>query len=671
MAVLAMKRINIYALKANRKRILEALQLKGAVQLASEELPAENFKKTDTSSAMATFEKNAQINQSAVDELDKLVDPPKVFLSMFAGKEPVSSDGYKRVADNATAVTQDAYKLTAAAKKIVDNGADIIRLETQIAAMEPWANLDIPMRMIATKSTNIYIGSFPEQLSEAEIKEKLAVALPEGDAIEVEVISTLQTQTNVFIVGSSKYGPKLETALRSLGFTYPPSPPKIPPKDEIKRLEGRINELKAEIEASKKEIKAFADMRSDFLLTHDYFLTRAEKYSALGDLWQSRHVFVISGYIPEEDSENIRLMLENSFDAYVELEDVSENEDVPVKLKNGWFSSPVESVVEAYSLPGKGEIDPSRVMSIFYYVLFGIMLADAAYGLLMTVACAVLLKIFPHMSPNMRRAVRMFRNCGISTIFWGAMFGSYFGDAIPIIAKTFFNAEITLPPLWFNPLDRPMQLLVFSLLVGIIHIFTGLTMKLYTLAKQKQYKDIIYDVVFWYMLVGGLIVAFISTSMFTSMTQVTVSLPPIVTTICMILAGIGAVGIIATAGRESRNPGKRILKGLYGLYNLSGYLSDILSYSRLLALGLAASVISSVFNQMGAMFGGGVVGAIAFTVVFLIGHTLNIAINILGSYVHTNRLQFVEFFGKFYEGGGNKFKPFSEKTKYYNFTEEK
>ncbi len=671
MAVLVMKRINIYALKSNRKKILEALQLKGAVQLKSEQLDMKNFAKTDTSSAMATFEKNAQVNQSAVDELDKLVEPPKVFLSMFAGKEPVSAEGYNRVAEKAADVTQSAYKLTAAAKRITDNEADITRLETQIAALEPWAALDVPMRMLATKSTSIYIGSFPEELTESDTKQRLAEAFPEGDAIDVEVISAMKMQTNVFIVASAKYGPKLEAALRSLGFAYPPSPPKIPPKEQIKTLEGRIDELKAEIASSEKEIKSYSAMRADFLLTHDYFLTRAEKYNALGELWQSRHVFVISGYIPEIDSENVRKVLEAEFEAFVELEDVAENEDAPVKLKNGGFSAPVESVVEAYSLPGKGEIDPSKVMSIFYYVLFGIMLADAAYGLLMTVACAVLLKIFPHMSSNMRRAVRMFRNCGISTIFWGAMFGSYFGDAIPIVAETFFNTQLSIPPLWFNPLDRPMQLLVFSLLVGIIHIFTGLTMKLYTLVKQKQYKDILYDVIFWYMLVGGLIVAFISTSMFTSMTQITISLPPIVTTICLAAAGVGAVGIIATAGRESRNPGKRILKGLYGLYNLSGYLSDILSYSRLLALGLAASVISSVFNQMGAMFGGGVVGAIAFAIVFLIGHTLNIAINILGSYVHTNRLQFVEFFGKFYEGGGNKFEPFSEKTKYYNFTEEK
>ena len=138
----------------------------------------------------------------------------------------------------------------------------------------------------------------------------------------------------------------------------------------------------------------------------------------------------------------------------------------------------------------------------------------------------------------------------------------------------------------------------------------------------------------------------------------------------IVLAGIGAVGIVCTSGRESRGV-KRFLKGLYGLYNVSGWLSDILSYSRLLALGLATGVIAQVFNMLGTMAGGGVVGAILFTLVFIVGHVLNLLINLLGAYVHTNRLQYVEFFGKFYEGGGRKFEPFAAKTKYFKITEEK
>ena len=196
-------------------------------------------------------------------------------------------------------------------------------------------------------------------------------------------------------------------------------------------------------------------------------------------------------------------------------------------------------------------------------------------------------------------------------------------------------------------------------------MFTGLGMKMYTLIRDKKYKEAIYDVVFWYLLVGGAIVFLLSTEKFASMTGLSFILPAAVGRGAAIAAGIGAVGIVLTAGRSSSNPFKRLAKGLYELYNVTGYLSDILSYSRLLALGLATGVIANVFNKMGSMMGGGVLGAVLFTVIFVIGHTMNIGINLLGAYVHTNRLQFVEFFGKFYEGGGRKFSPFRAETRYF------
>ena len=328
-------------------------------------------------------------------------------------------------------------------------------------------------------------------------------------------------------------------------------------------------------------------------------------------------------------------------------------------------------MVEGYSLPGRHEVDPSAVMAFFYYVLFGMMLSDAAYGLLTVVGSAFALRKFPDMELKMRKTLRMFLFCGISTTVWGVLFGSYFGDAIPVIAQTFFHTEITVPALWFEPLDDPMRLLIFSFGVGVAHLFTGLGVQFYQLAKQKKYADALYDVVFWYLLVGGLIVVLLSTEIFQNIAELPFVVPGPVAAVAGVLAGIGAVGILFTAGRESRNPVKRFLKGLYGLYGVSSYLSDILSYSRLLALGLATSVISTVFNQLGAMLGGGVVGAIFFAVVFLIGHSMNMAINLLGAYVHTNRLQFVEFFGKFYEGGGRAYAPFAANTKHFQIKEEK
>ena len=215
-----------------------------------------------------------------------------------------------------------------------------------------------------------------------------------------------------------------------------------------------------------------------------------------------------------------------------------------------------------------------------------------------------------------------------------------------------------------------MKLLVFSLGVGVVHLFFGLGLKGYSYLKSKDVAGFICDVVFWYMLLIGLILMLIPSSLFASIAQTQVTVSPFMNTLAKALAIIGALGLLFFAARDKKNIGLRLALGAYELYNITGWLSDVLSYSRLLALGLATGVIASVVNQMGSMFGGGVRGAILFILVFIVGHTLNLGINLLGAYVHTNRLQFVEFFGKFYEGGGKPFEPFKENTKYVEIKED-
>ncbi len=671
MAVLEMKRIQLCALKNERKKILEFLQRRGAVEIHAAEEPEALFSKTDTASARQAFEKNAQTAEEAVAVLDKLVPPEKGLPKVLAGRTPIRLSDYEETAKNAVKLAKTASQILALDKKISDDQAEIIRLNTQLDALVPWMNLDVSMRTLGTRSTSVFIGSFPEALTKEELGTRLAGALPEVSSIEIEILSTQPQQTCVFLVCYGKYGMQVENALRAMGFTYPPTPVRLPPCERAEEIKKQIEALRSEIEEAKKEIGSYRELREQLLFTSDYYTMRADKYRVLGELWQSPRVFFISGYIPAEDCAALEQALETQYRAFVEIETPGEDEEIPVKLKNGFFSSAVEGVVEGYSLPGKHEVDPSFIMSFFYYILFGMMLSDAAYGILMVLGCGLVLWKFKNIEQGLKKTMTMFLFCGISTTFWGVLFGGYFGDAPAVIAKTFFHSDFTVPPLWFAPLDEPMRLLMFSFLLGVIHLFTGLGVQFYQLAKRGKIADAIYDVIFWYFLVGGLLMLLVSTDMFRDMAGLTFTLPPIVGALSAVFAGIGAVGIVLTAGRESKNPGKRFLKGLYGLYGVSSYLSDILSYSRLLALGLATGVIATVFNQLGSMLGGGVVGAIFFTLVFIIGHVLNLAINLLGAYVHTNRLQYVEFFGKFYEGNGRKFTPFTANTKHFKITEEK
>ena len=216
-----------------------------------------------------------------------------------------------------------------------------------------------------------------------------------------------------------------------------------------------------------------------------------------------------------------------------------------------------------------------------------------------------------------------------------------------------------------------MRLLIYSMAFGLVHLFVGLGIKGYMLLKDGKVLDFFCDIVLWYIFLIGLILMLLPSEIFASIAQTKIVFPAVLVTLSKALAIIGALGLLLMSGRSSKNPALRLALGAYDIYNITGWLSDVLSYSRLLALGLATGVIASVVNQMGSMLGKSVFGVILFIVVFIVGHAMNLAINLLGAYVHTNRLQFVEFFGKFYEGGGKPFEPFHAETKYVDIKEEK
>ena len=670
MAVLKMQRISICALKKDPKAILEKLQSLGVLEVDHILDEDEDFKKMDTAGQKAGFEKAASSADQALEILEKYVPESKSMFAALEGKKLIEPDKEQQIQENRQELLKAAKEIYDLDRERAERLASITKIQNSIESLTPWLALDVPLKAADTKRTSVFLGTMPGGTTAESVYEVLAEKASETEGADVHLISAEQSMTYLAIICMKEDAPVVEEALRSAGFARPSQTWDAVPAVQRQELEQEMADCRDKIAEIETKIAGYSAIREDLKIVADYYRIRADKYAVLGEIPQSERTFVISGYIPECEAGYVTEYLKNSYDCAVDVEELKEEEEPPVILKNNPFSASMEGIVESYGLPHKGELDPTTIMSFFYVFFFGMMLSDAAYGAIVAVVCGVLVRKFPRMSEGMKKSLKLFFYCGLSTLVWGILFGGYFGNIVDIVSQKFFGTTVTVPALWFIPLNDPMKLLVFSLLFGVIHLFVGLGIKGWMCLRDGKVMDFFCDVVLWFMLLVGLILMLLPSSIFASIAQTNIVFPEWVNLLAKILAAAGALGIVLMSGREKKNPALRIALGAYDLYNITGWLSDVLSYSRLLALGLATGVIASVINQMGSMLPNNVVGVIFFIVIFIVGHALNLAINLLGAYVHTNRLQFVEFFGKFYEGGGRPFAPFKQNTKYTDVKEE-
>lgn len=675
MAVLQMQKVSICALKKDRKAILEKVQSMGIMETSQFMEDETGFEKMNTQNAKSKFEKNASLADTALGILAEYVPEKTSMFASLEGKKLVEKEPFLQAVDRKDEIMSAASGILAQQRKIAEYKANIQKLENQIEALAPWMGLDVPMAFKGTKTSAFFVGSISASVTLEEIYTWILEKAPETAGADVWILSSDKDGTYIAVVCLKEDMSKVEEALRQNGFSRPSQLTAQVPAKEKENLQREIQRLKQDIKSCREVIEGYAAERTDLKLIGDYFRARAEKYEVLGTLPQSKRTFVLSGYVPRKVVPALERTLEDNFVLSIDVEELQEEEEGPVLLSNNGFSESMEGILASYGLPHKGELDPTTIMSFFYVFFFGLMLSDAAYGLIITIACFIAVKKFPRMEQSLKKSIKMFMYCGISTVIWGILFGGYFGDAIDVVARTFFGISVPegglVKALWFVPLNDPMRMLIYSMAFGLVHLFTGLGIKGYMLLKDKKYLDFFCDIVLWYVFLIGLLLLLIPSNIFASIAQLDTGVfPPAVAGTGKVLAIVGVVGLVLMSGRSSKNVVLRLALGAYDVYNVTGWLSDVLSYSRLLALGLATGVIASVVNQMGSMLGGGILGAVLFIVVFIVGHTLNLAINLLGAYVHTNRLQFVEFFGKFYEGGGKAFNPFKASTKYVDVKEE-
>jgi len=528
----------------------------------------------------------------------------------------------------------------------------INKRNTDLSSITPWIGYDLPLDVEHTEFTEINLGVVPSTVDIGVLDQRIqevseAVALSEvnrdKDLIYLMVVTMKENQDDVL------------TVMKQHGYT--PTPFKGfagSANDNRNRIIREIKEKEEECKKIEDEISTLSRMRPGIECLHDELIMERDHVKIKSNLLKTKRTFNLEGWVPEHCEEAVNKVLEASECCY-EYRDPDDEEEVPVMIQNNSFNSPFEAITEMYSLPDYHGVDPTKYFGIFYAIFFGMMLSDAGYGIVIAVACFIILKKFA-LEGMSYKMIKMFFYCGLATIFWGAMFGGWFGNFFQTAAKIMFNKDITISPIWFDPIADPTRLLIWSLIFGVVHLFVGMGIKAGMDIKRGHWLDAVFDVFSWYMIILGaamwLAGGSISQALVTPGKYMTIA---------------GALIVLLTGGRDRKGIGK-VIGGLSSLYGVTGYISDILSYARLLALGLATGVIANVVNTLGSVAGGGLVGSIVLMVVFVVGHTFNMAINTLGAFVHSSRLQYIEFFGKFYEDGGEEFVPFRKNTKYVRLT---
>ncbi len=427
--------------------------------------------------------------------------------------------------------------------------------------------------------------------------------------------------------------------------------------EEEKALKKRLSAATAEEKSLKEWMAGFASEHMDAIRKlEDYWSILKEQREALAKGEHTGQVVLLHGWVAESKVKQLEIALA-PYEGLTQLtlRDPAEGEEPPIILQNVKFAQPFETLTVLYGAPQYGSVDPSLHMVPFFLLFFGMCYGDAGYGLIVVALIHWVMKKFKRMPEQPRRFLVLLKYCGWATVLYGALTGGWMGNMVDAFPFLNFLASLKNLPMVIDPMESPMLILGFSLVLGIVHLFYGIFLALFDNVSKKNYFAAFSDQGGWLILLTGLLL-FAAGSVF-----------PAVATIGKVLSIGGALLLIATQGREKPTIFGKISSGVLSLYNVTSYLGDMLSYSRLLALGLVGGAMAMIINLMAAMCGSmPYVGWLVGLAIFVGGHVFSMVINVLGAFVHPLRLQYVEFFGKFYSSGGTMFNPFCYRTRYVN-----
>lgn len=652
MAIVHMKKLRLMVVRGQKDALLRDLMLLGCVQVSEPDAlladaEAAAVLRQESGNVTETRSELTRLN-AALKLLDKYAPVKSKLLSSrpeVTEREFLDVDAYRKELD---AVAQ-LEELESDVRRY--NGEEA-KLRSSVEALRPWETLDLPLSMGSTATTRITLGMLPAAADFGEAQETLEEAAPESQMYE---ISADREQHYVLLICMKDELTEALAALRTFGFTLANlggTPGTA--RQNIDSAQQQIADVIRKREQAEAGIAAFAPHRDAFKLCVDRASVRLGRAEAEERLVGTESVVCMRGWLTAPEEEKLTAVLAK-YDCAWDLADPTEDEypEVPVKLKNNKFTEPLNMVTNMYSLPAYGTVDPNPLMAPFFILFYGIMMADMGYGLVMVLAALIALgKMKP--KRGSKYFCELLLACGVSTFLLGIVTGGFFGNAVPTIVRMFghdVQLGILTSPL-LDPLKDTTTILIGAMVLGFIQLVTGMIVNMVMECRQGKAGDAIFNEGTWLVLFAGLALYVLKIGNIAGV--------PVV--LC-----IGGLMLIYGSGREAKGFGK--VTAVFGaLYNgLTGWFGDILSYSRLMALMLAGSVIAQVFNTLAAMPSSGgvtVVSMLVFILIFLVGHALNFGLNLLGCFVHDLRLQCLEFFGKFYVDGGKPFSPLEINTRY-------
>lgn len=648
MSIVKMKRLRLFGMLSDREELLQRLQHLGCVEISesADKLSDPEWAALLTRSGSDKLAEKKEAHTLVSSALATLNKYAPVKTGLFTSRRQVTE---KQLFDEEarTAALAAATALNGEERQISSLYAEQSKLKTQILSLVPWLELDVPLETSSTRDVSVKFGTVSADAPLDTLTGELNAAAPLAELIPAG--KDRELQYFLFLCHKSAEDGALEV-LKKYGFSQAAIRGWTGTAAEnTRKLEAELADLGKQLEEAKSKVASFGGQRDNLKLCVDRLEQEIRREEAKTRLLNTRSTFFLEGWVPGMDEGQLRELLKPYVCAWETEEPVRDDyPQVPIKLKNNKVVAPATMITSMYSLPAYDGIDPNPFVFPFFVLFFGIMFGDMGYGLALFLLTRLYIKkVRPKGGTG--DLMRLMNACGLSAMVVGFFTGGFFSNAIATVCgllglQTPYLFTVTNPPI--SALTDPITCLIIAMGIGCVHILLGMSLNAYMLIRDGHPLDALFDVGSWWVVFAGVALG--------------------ATGHGWAVALVGVAMLVLTQGRSSPSIPGKIIGGLGSLYNITGYFGDILSYSRLMVMMLAGGVIGNIFNMLGAMPG----NIFIFAIIFVCGHIFNMALSVIGCYVHASRLIYLEFFGKFYREGGRPFKPLDIDTRYVDIIKE-